>query len=239
MATFLDLDAPLMTEVFNHLPTIALVTLSSVCTDLRDVARDHVCRYRNVGPREDITMESFELMTLAYKSMRTFTGHDDSDMHHVALLEKCDLIDDVAFSRCKNMTDEAVDLLAAQHPHLKSVNFDDCRNLSGDALDSVSSSCPSLETVSFAGAGGIDSSSVASLAKCPQLTSVNFIDCTRITDRAVAELAAACKLTNAEFSGCTGLTEEVMTCIWELPSIKTFSFDGISDAIDDMLYNRV
>ena len=209
-------------EQIGKSQSITKVDLSG-CKYVTDIVVYHIANcleLRNVNFSGcDITDDAVRL--IAYNPLFNFS-----------IRGKNSKIESVDFSRCKDITRNAVQFLA-KCPNLQHVNFSGC-DLTNFSLKSISE-CLNIKSVDFSGysySSQITDTGVKYLENCHNLEYVNFCG-TYITDEAVKSIVKCPKLRSVNFSRCSSLTSDACRILTECSNLQDVNFGYCTYLTDD------
>ncbi|KAM8957310.1 F-box/LRR-repeat protein 7 [Lycaon pictus] len=193
-----------LVRVFSFLRTDQLCRCARVCRRWYNVAWDprlwRAIRLAGAGLHAD-------------RALRVLTRRLCQDTPNVCLL-----LETVAVSGCRRLTDRGLYTLAQCCPELRRLEVAGCHNISNEAVFDVVSLCPNLEHLDVSGCSKVTCISLtreASIQLSPlhgkqiSIRYLDMTDCFALEDEGLHTIAAHCtRLTHLYLRRCARLTDE-------------------------------
>jgi len=149
-----------------------------------------------------------------------------------SLAMKCTGIEDLDFTKCSNLDDHALRVIAAGMWGLKTFTLTGCKNITDSGIAEVAQCCHHLETLDVSDCekvGEYGDKALIEVGKyCHDLTTLNMFGCKHVADAGIKAVALGCrKLENLQLTGCVDLTGAALkTLATHCPNLKNLSIAG-------------
>ncbi|KAJ8613592.1 hypothetical protein CTAYLR_006125 [Chrysophaeum taylorii] len=216
--------------IAENCPSLKSIILGSelTTTALKEIGGCRSLESIDVSLCRNLTDEVIETIAKGCSSLKSITVAHNSEVPAAALkaIRTCRALESIDFSRCYNLTDEAIKAIAADCHSLQSINISRCDKVTNEAIKAIAKDCRrSLVSVNISGDIEIEnhwlsSDAIKELARgCTKLTGIDLSWCANLTDDAVAEIGANChslkaiQLTSMDFARSHDLSDSAIIAI--------------------------
>jgi F-box/leucine-rich repeat protein 2/20 len=134
----------------------------------------------------------------------------DETLFRVAVLRN---LEQLRLQWCSGITDAGIRAVVEHCPLLKVLDLKNCQ-ITDEALQSVAARCRNLLSLNISWCTGVSDQGVVLVAElCTALEEVNMVWCSNITDASVQALANAPALKVCELAGCSNVTEDAIAAL--------------------------